>query len=49
MAWGAGEGWEGNLLLKILSGFSSAGALQAGTLGAPVLNPLKVKIREHLF
>lgn len=49
MAWRAGEGCEGNLLLKILSGFSPAGALQAGTLGAPVLNPLKMKIRGHLF
>lgn len=49
MTWQAGKGREGNLVLKILSGFSSAGALQAGTLGAPVLNPLKMKIREHLF
>lgn len=39
MVWRAEEGREGNLLLKILSGFSSAAALQAGTLGPPLLKP----------
>lgn len=49
MAWRAGEGREGNLVLKILSGFGSEGALQAGTLGTLVLKSLKMKIQEHLF